>query len=144
MFFLIFISVSIGHILKKSESKYLQEAGVTTVIGILAGILLRKLSIEQTLSKLTDHFIHLFMIVLLPPIIFESGYNINKKPFLKNIGTIFAYAFLGTGLAILASSLMFYYAGQLGLSYKFSILDSLAFGSSISATDPVAVLAVFK
>lgn len=117
---------------------------MTTLIGILAGTLLKWLSIQQTLQHITDHFVNLFMIILLPPIIFESGYNMSKKPFLRNIGTVLAYSFLGTGIAIVFSSLVFYFTGQLGWSYPFTMIDSWTFGSLISATDPVAVLAIFK
>lgn len=67
-----------------------------------------------------------------------------KKPFLRNIGTILLYSFIGTFIAIFFSSSMFYITGKLGWSYAFTIKDSFAFGSLISATDPVAVLAIFK
>ena len=55
-----------------------------------------------------------------------------------------AYSFLGTFIAITFSSTMFFVVGELGWSYPFTIRDSWAFGSLISATDPVAVLAIFK
>lgn len=55
-----------------------------------------------------------------------------------------AYSFLGTFIAIAFTSCMFYACGALGWSYPFSMIDSWAFGSLISATDPVAVLAIFK
>ena len=84
------------------------------------------------------------MILLLPPIIFESGYNMNKKPFFKNFGTVLAYSFLGTFIAIFTSSILFYYIGQTSLSPVFTWKESFAFGSLISATDPVSVLALFK
>ena len=84
------------------------------------------------------------MILLLPPIIFESGYNMNKRPFFKNFGTVLAYSFLGTFIAIFSSSIMFYLVGQTSLSPEFSWKDAFAFGSLISATDPVSVLAIFK
>lgn len=84
------------------------------------------------------------MILLLPPIIFESGYNINKKPFLKNIGTILMYAFVGTFISIFLSSSIFYLSGNFGWTYNFTVKDSFAFGSLISTTDTVAVLSVLK
>ena len=78
MLFLIMASITLGHFLKKSKHKYLQEAGLTTLIGILAGIVL-KYTHESFLSKnITQHFNNLFMILLLPPIIFEGGYNMQK------------------------------------------------------------------
>ena len=41
MLFLIMLSITLGHFLKKSKHKYLQEAGLTTMIGIIAGIVLK-------------------------------------------------------------------------------------------------------
>ena len=95
-------------------------------------------------SDLSSHFSNVFMILLLPPIIFESGYNMKKKYFFKNVGTVMLYSFLGTFLAIFSSSLMFWLVGQLGLSIQFTWKEAFAFGSLISATDPVSVLAIFK
>ena len=96
------------------------------------------------MTNLSNHFVKLFMILLLPPIIFESGYNMQKKPFFKNIGAIMGFAFLGTFIAILSSSVMFYLVGLTPLTPTFSFGEALAFGSLISSTDPVAVLAIFK
>jgi NhaP-type Na+/H+ or K+/H+ antiporter len=144
MLFLLMIAISCGHFLKKSKHKYLQEAGLTTMIGMMTGYLLSRLSLGESLDLITSHFVSFFMIVLLPPIIFESGYNMRQQPFIRNIGTILLYSFFGTFVAILSSSTMFYLAGWLGWSYPLTVKDSFAFGSLISATDPVAVLSIFK
>lgn len=96
------------------------------------------------MTMLSTHFGNLFMIILLPPIIFESGYNMKKKPFFKNFGTVLAFSFLGTFIAIFTSSILFYLVGLTSLSPDFSWKDAFAFGSLISATDPVSVLAIFK
>ncbi len=111
MLFLLMISITLGHWLKKSGHKYLQEAGLTTLIGIIAGSLLKVLNMQIYVENLTKHFTELFLILLLPPIIFESGYNMKKKPFFKNIGAILAYSFIDTFIAIFASSFMFWLAG---------------------------------
>lgn len=144
MIFLLMIAISSGHFLKKSGHKYLQEAGLTTIIGMMTGYGLRLLDIQDIMEHVTDHFVTLFMFLLLPPIIFESGYNMDKKPFMRNIGTILMFSFVGTFIAIFFSSIMFYVCGLTPYSYEFTIKDSFAFGSLISATDPVAVLAIFK
>ena len=37
-----------------------------------------------------------FFFVLLPPIMFEAGYSLNRKDFFDNIGAITLYAMVGT------------------------------------------------
>jgi len=111
MIFLLMLAITFGHYLKKSGHKYLQESGLTVILGMIAGGLLKMLSVEDYLTKLSTHFSNLFMILLLPPIIFESGYNMNKKPFFKNFGSVLAYSFLGTFIAIFTSSTLFYLVG---------------------------------
>ena len=41
MLFLLMLSITFGHYLKKSKHKYLQEAGLTVILGIGAGFLLK-------------------------------------------------------------------------------------------------------
>ena len=144
MLFLLMLSITFGHFLKKSKHKYLQESGLTVMIGVAAGLLLKVLNVEDYMTNLSNHFGNLFMILLLPPIIFESGYNMQKNHFFKNIGSVLAYSFLGTFIAIFTSSALFYYVGQTALSPEFTWKEAFAFGSLISATDPVSVLAIFK
>ena len=102
------------------------------------------MEIEEYTTNLSNHFVRLFMILLLPPIIFESGFNMQKKYFFRNVGSITMYAFLGTFIAIISSSIMFYTFGALNLTPAFTLKESCAFGAFISSTDPVAVLAIFK
>lgn len=51
---------------------------------------------------------------------------------------------MGTFLAIFSSSIMFYFCSKITSEKEFSLKESFAFGSFISATDPVTVLAIFK
>lgn len=142
--FLLLLAGTGGQFLKKSGHKYLQEAGLTVLIGMLAGLIFLELNVSFYLTSLTQHFSSIFVIVLLPPIIFESGYNMNKKYFFKNGGTVLMYSFLGTFIAIFSSSFMFWFFGELKWSKPFTWQEAFAFGSLISATDPVSVLAIFK
>ena len=88
MLFLVAISVLGGYFLRRKKSKYLQEAGLSTLVGIVGSFLLYVLNVENTMKKLEQSFVSLFMIILLPPIIFErlifiyiyiySGFNLQK------------------------------------------------------------------
>jgi NhaP-type Na+/H+ or K+/H+ antiporter len=95
MLFLLMLSIMGGHFLKKKGHKYLQESGLTTLIGVAAGLILKSMDIEEYTTNLSNHFVRLFMILLLPPIIFESGFNMQKKYFFRNLGSIILYGILG-------------------------------------------------
>ncbi|XP_072519310.1 sodium/hydrogen exchanger 6a [Salminus brasiliensis] len=90
-----------------------------------------------------------FFNILLPPIIFHAGYSLKRRHFFRNMGSILAYAFVGTVLScFIIGSLMYgcvmlmKQIGQLGGDFFFT--DCLFFGAIVSATDPVTVLAIFN
>ncbi|NWZ19606.1 SL9A6 protein, partial [Asarcornis scutulata] len=89
-----------------------------------------------------------FFNILLPPIIFYAGYSLKRRHFFRNLGSILAYAFLGTAISCLMIGSVMYgcvalmkVTGQLGGDFYFT--DCLLFGAIVSATDPVTVLAIF-
>lgn len=84
------------------------------------------------------------MIWLLPPIIFEAGYNMNRKAFFDNIFPTTLFAFFGTVFSAFVVAGILFECGKVGYTHPFGGLAALTFGSLISATDPVTVLAVFQ
>uniref|UniRef100_A0A8C8E226 Sodium/hydrogen exchanger n=1 Tax=Oryzias sinensis TaxID=183150 RepID=A0A8C8E226_9TELE len=90
-----------------------------------------------------------FFNILLPPIIFHAGYSLKRRHFFRNIGSILAYAFIGTVISCFVIGLIMYgfvsfmkVVGQLKGDFYFT--DCLFFGAIVSATDPVTVLAIFN
>jgi len=143
---ILFLGMVGGYFLKKNKVQFLQEAGLATLLGILFGGILEYLGEGSELQPVTRLNVEFFLLFLLPPIIFESGYNMDKDAFFANFGPICSFAFLGTFIsALIVSSLMFIinYATSL-TDYKLTLAESFAFGSLISATDPVSVLAIMK
>jgi len=79
-----------------------------------------------------------FFLFFLPPIIFESGYNLHKGNFFGNFGSIMIFAVFGTIISTLVIAIGL---GSLGL---LPWVDAFVFGSLISSVDPVATLAIFN
>jgi len=137
-FTLLIISSVVYLISKKTKFPY-------TVLLFLVGLLLVVLSKIPTFSwiasfKLTPEIL---FFVFLPVLVFESAYNINYKELLKNWKTIFALAVVGL---LISTGIIW-----VGLYYLFDFMwfhipfgVALLFGALISATDPVAVLSLFK
>ncbi|KAG8003920.1 Sodium/hydrogen exchanger 6 [Nibea albiflora] len=82
-----------------------------------------------------------FFNILLPPIIFHAGYSLKRRHFFRNMGSILAYAFLGTVISCFVIGLLMYgcvtlmkQVGQLKGDFFFT--DCLFFGAIVSATDP--------
>ncbi|KAM9343186.1 sodium/hydrogen exchanger 8 isoform 2-T2 [Pholidichthys leucotaenia] len=87
---------------------------------------------------------NMFFLLLLPPIIFESGYSLHKGNFFQNIGSITLFAVIGTAISAFIVGGGIYFLGQADVIYKMTMTDSFAFGSLISAVDPVATIAIFN
>ncbi len=96
------------------------------------------------------HFISAFKLtpeilfyVFLPTLLFEAAYNIKLKRLLENIRAISLLAVFGLLISAFGSAFILYLLLPLfGIEVPFLIL--LLFGAIISATDPVAVIALFK
>ncbi|EKM52396.1 uncharacterized protein PHACADRAFT_260743 [Phanerochaete carnosa HHB-10118-sp] len=87
----------------------------------------------------------LFFNLLLPPIILNSGYELKQENFFRNFGSILTFAFLGTMISAVGVGVLVYIYSFLGLeSLELSLIECLTFGSTLSATDPVTILAIFN
>ncbi|KAF8125643.1 sodium/hydrogen exchanger [Boletus edulis] len=87
----------------------------------------------------------LFFNLLLPPIILNSGYELKQENFFRNFGSILTFAFLGTAISALGVGVLVYVYSFLGLeTLDVTLLECLIFGSTLSATDPVTILAIFQ
>ncbi|KAM6258181.1 sodium/hydrogen exchanger 9 isoform 1-T2 [Porphyrio hochstetteri] len=121
------------------EYQYKREISHHNVNGHQGNAMLQKMTFDPSI----------FFNILLPPIIFHAGYSLKKRHFFRNLGSILTYAFLGTAISCIVIGLIMYgfvkamvHIGQLK-GWEFHFTDCLFFGSLISATDPVTVLAIF-
>lgn len=116
-----------------------------TVLLVIAGSFLVPLSDIDAFSFVTSFQLtpELLFFIFLPILIFESAYNINIRNIEENKFVISVLAVLG----LLISTFFIGYVGQWALhliGFEIPLLVTLLFGAAISATDPVAVLSLFK
>ena len=133
----------------------LPEAAMTILVGMVAGCIIQVLvpsamenpDEEYLTGDVVDSLLSFsptaFFVVLLPPIIFNSGYHIRPNLFFRYITPICLYACLGTAICTGVIAGFLYLVKEL-FSFQVTLLELLAFGALISATDPVSTLAVFS
>ncbi|XP_049850515.1 sodium/hydrogen exchanger 8-like isoform X2 [Schistocerca gregaria] len=90
-----------------------------------------------------DFSYEFFFSVLLPFIIFESGFSMHRQSFFRNAGSILTLAIIGTFMSSLIISILVHVLSSLLSPVKYNFWDSLILGSILSSTDPVATLSVF-
>jgi solute carrier family 9 (sodium/hydrogen exchanger), member 6/7 len=87
----------------------------------------------------------IFFNVLLPPIILSSGYELHQANFFRNIGTILTFAFAGTFISAVVIAVLLWLYTRIPLEgLDVSWIDALSVGATLSATDPVTILAIFN
>lgn len=116
-----------------------------TVLLVVVGLLLIPLAKLPFFSYIGSFHLtpELLFFVFLPTLIFESAYNMNIVKVVESIRSISLLAVASLIVSAFAAAAGLYYGFQwIGLPIPFSV--TLLFGALISATDPVAVLALFK
>ena len=128
------------------------EAAMIITVGMLTGAFLELwVSAPDDQNEIADDVAQsllsfsptTFFVVLLPPIIFNSGYHVRRDLFFRYMTPICLYACLGTAICTMVVGAMLYMVREI-FTFDVSLLELLAFGALISATDPVSTLAVFS
>jgi CPA1 family monovalent cation:H+ antiporter len=141
---------------EENEDEEQVIAFITTVIGLLliaslVGIVTNRLRLPYTvglvliglaLSLRGQENIEIppgiFLGLLVPPLIFEAAFHIKIKDLVKDLAPILALAIPGVLITtLLVGAVVTWGTG-------FPIATSLVFGALVAATDPVAVVALFR
>ncbi|KAF8879490.1 Sodium/hydrogen exchanger family-domain-containing protein [Infundibulicybe gibba] len=110
--------------------------------GIAVGLIVR-VAPGTVMQEMTTFKHALFFNLLLPPIMLNLGYGLKRENFFRNFGSILIFAFFGTFISAAGVGARLHYS-FLGLeSLDITLLECLMFGSTLSATDPVTILAIF-
>eukprot|EP00546_Thalassionema_frauenfeldii_P017724 CAMPEP_0178901574 /NCGR_PEP_ID=MMETSP0786-20121207/4106_1 /TAXON_ID=186022 /ORGANISM="Thalassionema frauenfeldii, Strain CCMP 1798" /LENGTH=589 /DNA_ID=CAMNT_0020572707 /DNA_START=145 /DNA_END=1915 /DNA_ORIENTATION=- len=141
---ILIICVLLAYFIKQYKLYFLPESAAAMIIGVFIGGLITFFINDLTLYQFSPEF---FFFVLLPPIIFEAGYSLEKQRFFANIGAIILYAVFGTIISTFLVGYMTYLFAQKGYITGISTtnpMESLLFGALISAVDPVATLSIMN
>ncbi len=133
----------LAYVVKRFRIYSLPESAGALLVGVIVGGMAR-LTVGAHNLDLFEFQPEVFFFFLLPPIMFEAGYSLDRKGFLANIGAITLYAFFGTIVSTFVVGYLLFYASKIGLVNLDSEnpMEALIFGSLISAVDPVATLSI--
>lgn len=116
---IIALGILLIHTMLETGFQYLPESIVVVFLGALIGLLINLLNKEPINAKREEVFSPTaFFLVLLPPIIFESGYNLHKGNFFQNIGSILAFAIVGTTISAFVIGTGIYILGLADVAYR--------------------------
>jgi len=138
LFTLLFVSVGAFFAARTLRIPY-------TVFLVIIGLVLIPLSHTELFSYIAKFELtpDLLFFVFLPILIFESAYNMNIRHVAENIRSI-------SLLSVVSLIISAFFIGGAGyvllnlIGFNMPFMVMLLFGALISATDPVAVLALFK
>lgn len=114
------LGILLIHTMLETGFQYLPESIVVVFLGALIGLLINILSDQKVSNWKREQVFSptAFFLVLLPPIIFESGYNLHKGNFFQNIGSILAFAIVGTTISALTIGTGIYILGLADVAYR--------------------------
>lgn len=111
-----------------------------TVVLVLVGFAARLVADETGMAVPLEGegFEEVVVFLFLPVLVFEAALGLSVRAFFRNLGAILVLAVVALGLsAVLVGAAL---SAVLGIP----LVAALLFGALISATDPVAVVAVFR
>ncbi|XP_058740586.1 sodium/hydrogen exchanger 1-like [Vicia villosa] len=133
--------IVIGHLLE--DHRWANESITALLIGLCTGEVILWISRGKS-SHLLVFSEDLFFIYLLPPIIFNAGFQVKKKRFFVNFMTIMMFGAIGT---LISCSIISFGVIQIFKRLGFSELDlgdAIAIGAIFAATDSVCTLQVLN
>ena len=137
----------LGHIILEAERSILLLLLIALVVSILAKRFRWPYTVGLVIMGLVLTFIRqseliiapeLILGILVPPLLFEAAFHIRVDDLRRDFGLIMLLAIPGV---ILTTILV---GGAINWGTGMSMATALVFGALIAATDPVAVVALFK
>lgn len=133
-----------SYVLQSKRIQAVHETVISIFAGMVIGLVLRLVGFEDVLASVSFDY-QFFFNLLLPPIILAAGYELHQGNFFRNIGTILTFAFAGTFISALVLGVILWLWTRIPLEgLDVSFVDAMSVGATLSATDPVTILAIFN
>eukprot|EP00536_Pseudo-nitzschia_multiseries_P000827 jgi/Psemu1/179645/e_gw1.10.148.1 len=149
---------------------YLSEPAMTLLVGMFCSLIVRFLNDDyddqyqnagedfdeseyasKYLRALPNFFLlfpsKIFFLALLPPILFNSGYQLQRELFYRHFSAIALFSIVGTALSAFGAGGFLWFLntkGWLGDAFEPTPMELLTFGALIAATDTVSVVGVLQ
>jgi sodium/hydrogen exchanger 8 len=123
----------------------LPPAGIYMLVGMVAGLIVSEIpSLRRWLgSEQYDFEQKYFFVMIVPPIIFNSGYNMKLRWYFANFTGTLLFAVLGTLISTFVIATIVYQANESGvINLGMTFSETVVLGSLLSTTDPTSSLAI--
>jgi NhaP-type Na+/H+ or K+/H+ antiporter len=134
----------------------LSEPAMTVLFGILCSFLIKCFQeIDEDIegedsntaylaSTILNFPTRVFFMALLPPILFNSGYQLQRELFYRHFGPIALFACVGTCVSGFTVGYLLWLSKPWMGDFDPTLLELLTFGSMLAATDTVSVVSIMK
>ncbi|KAL4890463.1 sodium/hydrogen exchanger 3 [Aspergillus ambiguus] len=141
---LLMFALFTSYLLQQKKIQAVHETVLSIFAGMFVGLIIR-LSPDSPIQDAVTFDYQFFFNLLLPPIILASGYELHQANFFRNIGTILTFAFAGTFISAIVLGLVLFVWTRIPLDgLNISFVEAISVGATLSATDPVTILAIFN
>jgi len=142
LFLAVMVSIFVSY--SRFFRSWCHESLAVLFIGlIVGGFALAFPPLSSLLELFTPNtFSKVFYEILFPPVIFNAGFTLKQRHFMRNIGSISTYAVLGTIISCIILSMSLYGINQAAHFADLDFIECIMFGALLSATDAVSTIAV--
>jgi len=143
VFFFLFTA---SNVMESFEITAIPESGIMIAIGVVLGIFMKMyarfdfFNDPDAFAEMNSAILNL---VLLPIIIFASGWSIRRLDFFSQFPYILLFAMAGVALSTVVIACLIFFTGAMHLHGVTRWRTAFAYASLISATDPVATLSTY-
>ncbi|KAK3111374.1 monovalent cation:H+ antiporter, CPA1 (nhx1) [Teratosphaeriaceae sp. CCFEE 6253] len=142
---LLIVAFFTSYVLHTKKIQAVHETVISIFAGMVVGLILRLTAVTSVLDAVSFNY-QFFFNLLLPPIILASGYELHQGNFFRNLLPILTFAFAGTLISAFVLACIQWLWTRLPLEglQDLTFVDAMSVGATLSATDPITILAIFN